>query len=240
MASGNTVAYADQSGPVLPPKQHPSDWCCASGKRVFDTACASVMFACLLPAMLVIAVFVKLSSPGPVFFRQLRCGKGGTLFEVLKFRTMTQSGSGPALTRAGDARVTRIGAVLRHWKLDELPQLVNVIRGEMSLVGPRPDLPEYFAAASLDVRRVLAVRPGVTGWASIHFRNEEALLAQAPVEQLHDFYVHRVLPRKAILDLEYAARATFLSDVGLLLQTIFAVLPARKQAKGEGCGSCQQ
>jgi lipopolysaccharide/colanic/teichoic acid biosynthesis glycosyltransferase len=145
----------------------------------------------------------------------------------MKFRTMTEGNSGPSVTRAGDARVTRIGRVLRKWKLDEFPQIINVLRGEMSMVGPRPDVPEYFEGVAEDVKRVLSLRPGVTGWASIHFRHEEDVLAQAPTDRLRDFYVNDVLPQKARMDLEYAARATFCSDCVLLLKTFAAVLPER-------------
>ncbi len=226
MASGNPVAYCQQPS-VEPTAFRPSAWCLSRGKRLFDAICGALLLLCLLPPMLVIAIAVKLSSRGPVLFRQLRCGKGGKCFCVLKFRTMSQSVSGPTLTRAGDARVTGLGRVLRKWKIDEFPQLFNVLRGEMSLVGPRPDVPEYFAEAPHEVQGVLSLRPGVTGWASIHFRNEEGLLAQAPAERLRDFYVSEVLPRKARLDLEYAARSTFLTDCGVLWRTVAAVLPMR-------------
>jgi lipopolysaccharide/colanic/teichoic acid biosynthesis glycosyltransferase len=212
---------------------YPSAWCFSRFKRLFDLSCASLMLLCLLPIMLVVAIAVKLSSRGPVFFRQARCGKEGRCFLVLKFRTMTHAGLGPTLTRAGDARVTRLGRILRKWKIDEFPQLVNVIKGDMSMVGPRPDVPEYFQLAPDDVRSVLSLKPGVTGWASIHFRDEESLLAQVPAAGLRDFYVDRVLPQKARLDLEYATRATFLSDCGLLVRTIAVVLPKRSaRAKG--------
>lgn len=227
MALGNPVAYSEQPG-VAPSRQlHPSAWCFSWGKRLFDATCALLLLLCLLPIMLVIAIALKLFSRGPVLFRQVRCGKRGRGFRVLKFRTMTQTGSGPSLTRAGDARVTKLGRILRKWKMDEFPQLLNVIKGEMSMVGPRPDLPECFEGAPSDVRSVLSLRPGVTGWASIHFRNEEDLLARAPAERLRDFYINDVLPRKARLDLEYATRATLWSDCGVLLQTLAVVLPKR-------------
>ena len=204
--------------------QTPSAWCESRGKRLFDLIGASVLLACLAPVMLIVAIAVKLSSAGPVMFKHKRCGKGGQCFDVLKFRTMSHNGSGPSVTRSGDARVTGIGRILRKWKIDEFPQLINVIRGEMSLVGPRPDVAEFFEKASPEARRVLAVRPGITGWASVSFRNEEELLAGIPAEKLQEFYVEVILPHKAELDLEYAARASFLSDCGVLVRTLTSVL----------------
>jgi len=221
--------YDRHVGPIE--QFRPSAWCSSTAKRIFDFVCAAILLVLVSPIMFLAAVAVKASSPGPVLFRQRRCGKDGNSFEVFKFRSMSQTASGPGLTRAGDARVTRVGRILRKWKLDELPQLVNVLRGEMSLVGPRPDLAQYFDHSTRDVRQVLALRPGVTGWASIHFRNEEELLAQAGPEQLHQFYVRQVLPLKARLDLDYAERASFLSDFGVLLRTVTAVLPATKTGK---------
>jgi lipopolysaccharide/colanic/teichoic acid biosynthesis glycosyltransferase len=131
---------------------------------------------------------------------------------------------GLGITRRGDPRITTIGKVLRLSKLDELPQLVNVLRGEMSLVGPRPDLKEFWQQASSDARQALALTPGLTGPASIAFRNEERLIAQVAPEQTTKFYVERLLPAKARIDREYAARASFLSDCLVLLQTLTTAL----------------
>ena len=199
----------------------------SSGKRIFDLTCAGVMLVLVSPIMVLAALAVKMSSGGPVFFRQQRCGKDHVCFELMKFRSMAQAAEGPGLTRAGDLRVTSIGRMLRKWKVDELPQLVNVLHGEMSMVGPRPDLAKYFDKSSAQVRQVLSLRPGVTGWASVHFRDEEELLAQAPDDQLEEFYLRQVLPKKADLDLEYAEKATLLSDIGVMLRTAVAVLPIR-------------
>jgi lipopolysaccharide/colanic/teichoic acid biosynthesis glycosyltransferase len=175
--------------------------------------------------MLVIGASVKLTSGSPILFRQKRFGQDGLEFECIKFRTMARgAGSGPDVTQSGDARVTRIGRVLRKWKLDELPQLFNVLRGEMSLVGPRPDLPGLVAELDLESRNALGqLVPGITGWATLHFRHEEELLASVPSHELRTFYVHEVMPRKIALDLEYASRATFLSDVMILLRTVAAI-----------------
>jgi lipopolysaccharide/colanic/teichoic acid biosynthesis glycosyltransferase len=133
--------------------------------------------------------------------------------------------AGAGVTQAGDARVTGLGRILRKWKLDELPQLINVIRGEMSLVGPRPDLPEFINELDKASYRSLALlTPGITGWATLHFRHEEELLANIPQEELRSYYVQKVLPRKVELDLDYASRATLRSDLMILLRTVKAIL----------------
>src|SRR2546430_1364095 len=142
-----------------------------------------------LPPMLVIALFVAAGSRGPILFRQRRNGRNGKPFQILKFRTMYNENAGPALTRAGDQRITPVGRYLRCLKLDELPQLINVLRGEMSMVGPRPDLPEIWNQASATERQIVALRPGLTGAASLAFHEEERILAQAPAGRLTDFYL---------------------------------------------------
>src|SRR5581483_6117422 len=142
-------------------------------------------------------------------------------FEFLKFRTMVHGGhhNGPGVTTKGDARITTVGAFLRKWKLDELPQLFHVLSGKMSLVGPRPDLPKYFSTLNAGQLRVLTLRPGLTGKASICFRHEEEVLHQAPEGELESFYVDQVLPLKIRLDLEYAQTANLMSDTRILFQT---------------------
>lgn len=199
-----------------------SPWCSSAGKRFFDMAVAALGLLVTLPAMAVIAVLVRLASPGPILFRQLRVGENGTLFELLKFRTMNDS-PGSAVTQKGDSRITRVGSVLRRTKFDELPQLVNVLRGDMSLVGPRPDLPEFWSALEPQCRSIMRLRPGITGLASLRYRDEETLLALVPKDRLHEHYVSHVLPHKVQLDLEYAERATLLSDIHLLLGTLLRV-----------------
>ena len=195
-------------------------WCTSGTKRAFDCALALLMLMALLPCMGLVALVVAFSSREPVLFRQRRVGLDGQEFELLKFRTMSRTRTGPGITRSGDSRITRVGGFLRSWKLDEFPQLINVIRGEMSLVGPRPDLPQYIAQLRPQHLRILTVRPGITGAASTAYRDEEQVLSQAPVEQLERFYVSQVLPNKAEMDWEYACRATMLSDLGILLKTI--------------------
>jgi len=198
-----------------------------------DIVASALGLILLLPVICVIALAIAIHSGKPVFFQQKRLGRNGRDFHLLKFRTMVTAKNGPGLTRDGDARVTRIGRWLRKRKLDELPQLFNVLKGEMSLVGPRPDLEEFWSQASLDDRRILELKPGVTGAASLAFCDEERLLAQVPAEQLASFYIQEVLPQKARLDSKYAARATFRSDCGILLQTVFLPLFRRQREKRE-------
>ncbi len=198
--------------------QNVTSWNHSRGKRVFDVLVAGLVLLPCLPLMALIAAAVAVTSRGPVLFRQKRVGENERAIELLKFRTMLHNltGSGPGVTRSGDPRITPIGRLLRRCKLDELPQLLNVLRGDMSLVGPRPDLQEFCHALGPEHRLVLTLRPGLTGWATLHFRNEEQLLAAVPKEQLVSYYRETILPQKAQLDLAYAERATFLGDLAIL------------------------
>lgn len=206
-------------------QQQPSPWCNSGRKRLLDIMVATLAIVVTAPFVLLIALAIRATSPGPVLFRQWRSGLKGLPFQLLKFRTMqlTAEESGPRVTRAGDARITPVGRWLRKWKVDELPQLFNVLRGEMSIVGPRPDLEQYWREARDIERQVLATKPGITGAASLVFRNEEELLAYVPETELASFYVHHLLPCKARLDREYAAQATCLSDCRILIQTILCI-----------------
>ncbi len=200
-----------------------SKWCGASGKRALDLLCTIPALVALAPVMLLIGAVVKVTSGSPVLFRQKRFGRNEREFDCIKFRTMTPS-VGVGITQAGDARVTMVGRILRKWKFDELPQLMNVVRGDMSLVGPRPDLPEFIVELDPARRRRLALlTPGITGWATLKFRHEEELLAGVPPSELRSFYVHEVLPRKSDLDLAYASRASLLGDLQILLRTVTAI-----------------
>ncbi len=201
-----------------------SDWCLSSWKRVFDNAVAGIALVLLAVPALLIAIAVRLTSTGPALFRQQRAGLNGHEFELLKFRTMYANGSGPGITSSGDSRVTPLGRWLRRWKLDEIPQLVNVLRGDMSLVGPRPDLLRFFEAAGERERALLRVRPGITSPATLRYRHEEKLLASAKADLLETYYIEQVLPQKAAIDLAYAARACWHSDLRVLLQTLLAVV----------------
>jgi lipopolysaccharide/colanic/teichoic acid biosynthesis glycosyltransferase len=207
------------------PKAAP--WSLSGSKRLFDICCALVLCIAAAPMMVMLALVVKASSRGPFLFRQNRVGRNGEEFPVLKFRTMyshRENNSGPLVTRSGDSRVTPVGRWLRKWKLDELPQFVNVLMGDMSLVGHRPDMLEYMQTLTGQDRNIQYFRPGITSPASLKFRNEEQELGRVPVEEVEQFYVSNLLPQKVRMDLEYAERATFLSDCGILLQTALSVL----------------
>ena len=203
-----------------------SAWSRSRAKRAFDLVCALGAMVVAFPVMAAVAVLVRLTSRGPVLYRQRRCGADGSQFELLKFRSMVHDrcDAGPGLTPAGDPRITPAGRRLRQWKLDELPQLFNVIRGDMSLVGPRPELPEYLAELPVWQRPVLCLRPGITGWATLHSRHEEELLATVAPEMLQEFYRTVLLPRKIQLDLQYGNRATLWTDIAVLANTFSAIL----------------
>lgn len=201
-------------------------------KRSIDLAASIGGVVVLSPLFLLIAALVKAEDGGSVFFRQERVGRGGRPFRMWKFRTMVPNASafGPSLTAAGDSRITRVGAWLRAHKLDELPQLLNVIRGEMTLVGPRPEVPKYVAMYTPEERSVLDLEPGITDRASILFADESALLAEQPDPER--FYVEKVIPQKIRINLEYADRATRLSDLGIVLETISHVVPRLRARSG--------
>jgi lipopolysaccharide/colanic/teichoic acid biosynthesis glycosyltransferase len=206
----------------------------SAAKRVFDLALTIPTLALLLPLLALLAVAVKLDSHGPVLYRQTRVGRGGRPFILWKFRTMVVDADrvGPLLTVAADPRVTRLGRWLRRWKLDELPQLVNVLVGDMSLVGPRPEVPRYVALYRDTEQEVIGLIPGITDPASIAYRNEEAVLARAPDPERT--YIAEVMPHKIRLNLEYAQRATPYTDLIVVLRTIRALaLGARESSRAD-------
>jgi len=188
--------------------------------RLFDVVVSVAALLFLSPLLLLIALAVKLSSAGFVFYRGERVGRQGRIFRILKFRTMHTDASGPSITRGNDARVTAVGQLLRRSKLDELPQLLNVLRGEMSVVGPRPEAPEYVALYTDAERRVLTVRPGLTSPASLRYRNEEALLAG---DGWHERYVNEIMRDKLRDDLNYIDTRTFLGDLRLVVRTFLSL-----------------
>ena len=190
-----------------------------------NKALAAAVLVVLSPLLACIAVLVKTSSAGPVFHRGRRVGLRGREFQHLKFRTMTAV-DGPAVTASGDARVTGIGRSLRHWKLDELPQLVNVVRGEMALVGPRPEDPLYVAGYTAAQRHVLDVLPGLTSPASIAFRHEERLLAASAEPERT--YVETVLPRKLEIDQSWLRERTSRGDLIVLIRTLRVIVSGRQ------------
>lgn len=184
------------------------------------SCCALIL---LSPLLLLLAAGVKLGSPGPVLFRQTRIGRFGRKFTLLKFRTMTGSVDGPRVTARGDSRITRFGRFLRRTKLDELPSLWNVIRGDLAWVGPRPEVAEYVDLDNPDWKRVLSVRPGLTDPVTLRLRNEEALLADRK-QSIGTFYVQQLLPWKVSGYLRYVDSRTALRDLGILWRTAIAIM----------------
>jgi len=192
-------------------------------KRTFDLIVAALTLTCSLPVLLVSAVAIKLDSRGPVFYRPPRVGRDGRLFRIWKLRTMlAKAPDGPPVTAADDPRITRVGRFLRRTKLDEIPQVLNVLRGEMSLVGPRPEDPVYVAGYTPEQRRVLSVRPGMTSPASLAFSDEERLLATGRRDAA---YATTILPVKLDLDLVYLQRRSFLYDLTILARTAGLLFP---------------
>jgi len=194
-------------------------------KRAFDLAVSSLGLIILSPLLGMVGLLIKIDSRGSVFFHGQRVGKGGQVFRIVKFRTMVEGSAskGPGFTVAGDPRVTRIGRFLRRTKIDELPQLWNVVRGDMSLVGPRPEDPRYVALYNDQQRRVLCVRPGITGPASIQYRNEEMLLALRGAGA----YEALIMPKKIAVDLEYLRCRSFVGDLKIMLSTVGEVFRPR-------------
>jgi lipopolysaccharide/colanic/teichoic acid biosynthesis glycosyltransferase len=194
-----------------------------SGKRCLDVVCAAIGVIVLSPLLAACAVLVRLTSRGSIFYRQIRVGRGGVPFSMLKFRSMRMSGEpGRQITVSGDHRVTAAGRFLRATKLDELPQLWNVLAGDMSLVGPRPEVPAYVAVYTAEQLRVLEVRPGITDPASIAYRNEEAVLAGS--DDPERFYREVVMPHKLALNLQYLRSVSLRNDLRLLLSTFLAIV----------------
>lgn len=194
-------------------------------KRLFDILLSSLGLLMLAPVLLLIALAVKLDSPGPVFFRQERVGRFGAPFRIHKFRTMRHDhgGKGLQITVGADSRITRVGGFLRRSKLDELPQLIDVWVGSMSLVGPRPEVPRYVAHYPAAMReKVLSVRPGITDIASIEYRDESSVLAQAADPE--QAYIHEVLPHKLALAASYVDQASVWTDVRLIWRTIMVIV----------------
>jgi lipopolysaccharide/colanic/teichoic acid biosynthesis glycosyltransferase len=194
-------------------------------KRSFDTVCAAVSLVLLAPVMALIAFWIKLDSSGPAFFRQERVGRLGRIFRIHKFRTMASDtvAGGLTITVAQDPRVTRAGELLRRYKLDELPQLIDVLNGDMSLVGPRPEVPEFVSLYPAEAREeILSVRPGITDETSLRFRNESELLAGAIDPR--KFYVERIMPMKITSYIEYVRTRTFCGDCRILARTVRYIL----------------
>lgn len=202
------------------------------GKRVLDVVTALLALLGLAPIFAIIACIIKLTSSGGPFYRQTRVGKGGRDFQILKFRSMTVGGASDSskITVSGDSRVTAVGRILRRYKLDELPQFWNVLRGEMSLVGPRPELPFYVATYTSDQRQVLAVRPGITDPASLVYRHEEEILAQH--RDPEQFYRAQILPNKLAYNLAYIQTISLKNDLHIIFETVVSSFLVSRKARG--------
>ena len=202
-------------------------------KRGIDILVAWAMLLVCIPLLAVCALLVKLDSRGPVLFRQIRMGRDFKTFHLLKLRTMRQGEEGPAITLGSDPRITRLGCWLRRWKLDELPQLWNVIRGDMSLVGPRPVIPELTEEFAADYRHLLRVRPGLTDPATVQYCHETEILSQ--VAEPLDYFKKVITPEKLRLSRIYLRRATLVRDFGVMLKTVLALFsPLRLHAVAPG------
>ncbi len=196
-------------------------------KRLFDIVASGCGLIVLSPLFLLLAIWIKLDSPGPVFYRQVRVGRGNRNFRIFKFRSMrVGSDKGSLVTIGGhDPRITRSGYFIRKFKLDEFPQLINVFVGDMSLVGPRPEVRHYVDYWTPEQMHVLDVRPGITDPASIKFRNENELMEQA--EDPEKYYIEVIMQEKIKLYLEYVQNHSFLGDIGLIFKTFWVIVSER-------------
>jgi len=190
-------------------------------KRGFDIIVSFLGLVVLSPILLVITLMIKMWMPGPVFFKQERTGRYGNPFVMYKFRTMIISHNGNSISVKGENRITKLGAKLRKHKLDELPELLNVLMGDMSLVGPRPDIPEYSEKLSGEEKLILELRPGLTGPASLKYANEEEILAS--VEDPYEYYDEVIWPEKVRKNLEYYYNRSFTQDIMLIIKTFVRI-----------------
>lgn len=196
-------------------------------KRLFDASISFIALILLTPVMLVVSLLIKIDSDGPVFYRGIRGGKEGKPFKMLKFRTMVVNADkigGPS-TSEDDTRITKIGRLLRKYKLDEIPQLFNVLRGEMSFVGPRPEVLSEVKKYTAEERELLSVRPGITDWASMKF-NDEGEILKAAVNP-HQAYLEKIRPEKVRLGLEYVRKRSLRVDLQILMQTVANLFKTR-------------
>ncbi|HOK04799.1 MAG TPA: sugar transferase [Victivallales bacterium] len=192
-------------------------------KRIFDIIISIAFLPIFILLAIPIAIFIKLESKGPVFFKQKRAGKNGTYFEILKFRSMSSSPDDEKkeFEPGEKKRITKVGAILRKTKLDEIPQIINVIKGEMSIVGPRPEVKKYVDVYPEECEKILSIKPGITDPASVKFRNEEELLSKSSDPERE--YKENILPKKLKLYEEYISNITFINDLKIIFKTIFTV-----------------
>ncbi|CEK39115.1 sugar transferase [Paraclostridium sordellii] len=192
-------------------------------KRLFDIGASSIGLILLSPILILIAICIKLDSKGPVFFKQIRVGKNKELFKIYKFRTMVTDAEklGKQITIGNDTRITKVGTFIRKCKLDELPQLINVLNGDMSLVGPRPEVPKYVELYDDYQKQILLVQPGITDYASIEFRNESEILGES--KDPENKYINDIMPYKIELNIKYIKNISLYEDLKLITRTIKAI-----------------
>ncbi len=195
-----------------------------TGKRIFDLVLSMIGLIVLMPIFIMIAVWIKLDSPGPVFFRQVRIGRFGKPFRIYKFRTMVvdAESKGHQITTGEDPRITKFGKFLRHYKLDEFPQLLNVFIGDMSIVGPRPEVPKYVEMFNEQYKDVLTLKPGITDYGSIEFRDEESILKQYVNPE--EGYIKEILPKKIELYKKYLMERNLKTDIKIILITLKKIM----------------
>lgn len=189
-------------------------------KIIFDFFAALIGIIILSPVLIIVSISIKIDSPGNIMFLQKRVGKGGKIFSIYKFRTMVTDAEkiGKQITIGKDNRITKVGAFLRKYKIDELPQLFNVLKGDMSLVGPRPEVPKYVALYNEEQRKVLSVRPGITDLASLKYSDENDILGK--VENPEEYYINVIMKDKLSLNLEYIEKSNLFFDISLVIKTI--------------------
>lgn len=189
-------------------------------KRTFDIVMSLIGIIILSPIFIIVSILIKIDSPGKILFLQKRVGKNEKEFNIYKFRTMVSDAEklGKQITVGEDSRITRIGAVLRKFKIDELPQLFNVLNGDMSLVGPRPEVPKYVALYTPEQKKVLSIRPGITDMASLRYRDENDILGK--VDNPEEYYINVIMQDKLKLNLEYIEKSNIIFDISLILKTI--------------------
>lgn len=199
-------------------------------KRIFDVLFSGFVLLCFMPIGLVLAILILVESKGGVFFKQVRIGKNGTPFYLFKFRSMfiDAESLGKITIGSRDPRITRIGFYIRRYKLDEFPQFINVIRGEMSIVGPRPEVKEYVDLYSEEQRKILAVKPGITDYASLTYFHENEILAKS--ENPQQTYIQEVMPEKIKLNEKYLANPTLLQDISIIRKTVVKMFFSRKNS----------
>lgn len=192
-------------------------------KRIFDIVASLVGLIILSPMLIIVSICIKLDSKGPIFFKQKRVGKNKKIFEIYKFRTMVTDAEnlGKQITVGNDSRITKVGKFIRKCKLDEFPQLINVVKGEMSLVGPRPEVPRYVELYDEYQKQILLVRPGITDYASIEFRNENEILENSINPE--EIYIEEIMTRKIELNMKYIRNISLFEDIKMIIKTIYVI-----------------